>query len=321
MDELDCIRAFVKVIETGSFAEAARQTDLSKSVMSKRVSQLEDHLQLELMQRSTRRLSLTDTGAAFYERCLPVMAELEEAKASVSAMEWGLTGTFRVSCITSCIEAFLADDLCEFHVQHPNLEVDLRQYDRFCDPVSEGFDVCLQPTTTTGTTLEKKDLFPMRRLIVATSSYIEKYGEPQSKSDLINHQFVHNSHVRPDHSIPFVSGNSITPAAIKPIMETNAVSLLQAAVLSGEYMAMMPVFFIEEQLISGELIPILPTIEIQNSVLSAYYRKSPFIPMKVKIFINFLVHKYGEHPPWEKRLIKARPELSLVLGAGLTSSK
>jgi len=321
MDELNCIRAFIKVIETGSFAEAARQTGLARSVMTKRVNQLEEHLQLELMQRTTRSLSLTDTGVVFYERCLPVMAELEEAKASVSAMEWGLTGTFRVSCISSFIASYLADDLCEFQSQHPNLEVDLREYDRFLDPIHEGFDVSLQPTTTVGSSLGEKDLFPMRRLIVATSSYIEKYGNPQSPSELINHRFVHNSHVRPENSIPFVDGNSTAPAVIKPVMVTNTISFLQAAVLSGECMALMPVFFIEKQLISGKLIPILPTIEIQHTVLSAYYRKSPFIPMKIKIFLNFLLDKYGVFPPWEKRLVKARPELSLVLGSGVTKSE
>jgi len=320
MDELKSIQAFIKVIETGSFAEAARQTDLSKSVISKRVSQLEEYLQLELMQRSTRRLSLTDTGVLFYERCLPVMAELEEAKASVSAMEWGLTGLFRVSCITSCMTSFLAKDMCEFHAQHPSLEVDLRQFDRFCDPVAEGFDVSLQPMRAIAPTMEKKDLFPMRRLIVATSRYIKNYGEPQSPNELINHRFVHNSHVCPDDSIPFVNGNKEVPAVIKPIMKTNAISLLHEAVLSGEYMAMMPVFFIEKQLISGELITILPTLQIKHTKLSAYYRKSPFIPMKIRIFMSFLFQKYGEFPPWEKRLIKARPELSSVLGVGSTKS-
>ena len=101
MNELECIRAFVKVVEVGSFAETARQTNTAKSVITKRVNQLEDHLELQLLRRSTRKLTITEGGADFYERAVRVLSELDDAKTSVSGVEWGLTGTFRVSCISS----------------------------------------------------------------------------------------------------------------------------------------------------------------------------------------------------------------------------
>lgn len=146
MNELKCIRAFVKVVEVGSFAEAARQTDTAKTVIATRINQLEEHLELQLLQRSTRRLNVTDAGTEFYERCVHLLAEFEQAKAAVHSTEWALSGTFRVSCNSSLIAAFLAQDLCEFRSQHPQLQIELRQHDRFCDPVQEGYDVSLQPT-------------------------------------------------------------------------------------------------------------------------------------------------------------------------------
>ena len=112
MDELKSIRSFVKVVEAGSFAEAARQEGIAKSVITKRINQLESHMEMELLQRSTRKMSLTDTGANFYERCVKIVGDLDNAKSAVSTMEWGLSGTFRVSCISSFTSVCLAQDLC-----------------------------------------------------------------------------------------------------------------------------------------------------------------------------------------------------------------
>ena len=172
MNELECIRAFVKVVEVGSFAETARQTNTAKSVITKRVNQLEEHLELQLLRRSTRKLTITEGGADFYERAVRVLSELDDAKTSVSGVEWGLTGTFRVSCISSFIHSHIADDLCEFQNEHPELTVELEQHDRFCDPVQEGFDVCLQTGQNSSGILEATEIFPVRRLIVATPEYI-----------------------------------------------------------------------------------------------------------------------------------------------------
>ncbi|MGB5246201.1 MAG: LysR family transcriptional regulator, partial [Woeseia sp.] len=132
MNELQCIRAFTRVVEAGSFAEAARQLGTAKSVITKRVNQLEEHMQLELLHRSTRKLNLTDTGADFYQRCVRIIAELDEAKSAVKSIEWALSGQLRVSCISSFTASYLADDLCVFQREHPELQIELQQHDRVC---------------------------------------------------------------------------------------------------------------------------------------------------------------------------------------------
>ena len=314
MNELECIRAFVKVVEAGSFAEAARQTGNVKSVITKRVNQLEEHLELQLMQRSTRRLTITDGGSDFYERSVHVLAELDQAKAAVSSTEWGLTGNFRVSCVSSFAATYLADDLCEFQSEHPDLKVELLQHDRFCDPVQEGFDVCLQPRVSGSSALEKVDVLPLRRLIVATPGYINEYGLAEHPNDLKAHNFAHNHLIEPDLNIRFMEGRKITTVPITANILANTVWMLRAAVMRGKHIAMMPAFFIEDELVSEKLIPILPQFRVQYAQLSAYYGRSPYVPMKVRIFINFLRRKHGDFPPWERRIIKKRPELAAALG-------
>lgn len=315
MNELESIKAFVKVVEVGSFAEAARQTNTVKSVISKRVSQLEALLELQLIQRSTRRLAITEGGAEFYERSSQLLAGLEEAKEAVSNVEWGLTGNFKVSCISSFAASYLASDLCEFQREHPDLTIELQQHDRFCDPVQEGFDVCIQPIGPVRGALEKVDLLSLRRLIVATPDYIEKNGMPSSPKEITSHRFAHNNHISPDSIIRFNKNRQMIEVPIKPDILTNTIWMMHAAVMQGQHMAMMPAFFIEKELASGELLPVLPDYMITGAQLYAYFKSSPFVPMKVRIFINFLKLKYGKIPSWQQRIIEKRPELGFALGA------
>lgn len=316
MNELECIRAFVKVVEVGSFTEAARQSGTVKSVITKRVNQLETHLELLLLQRSTRRLTITDAGADFYERAVHLLAELDQAKAAVSSVEWGLTGNFRVSCIPSFTATYLADDLCDFRQEHPDLTIELQQHGRFCDPVQEGFDVCLQAGSSNSGILEKVDILPLRRVIVATPGYLARFGESLEPDDLKQHAFAHNNHVEPDCVVPLQLGGRRVEIPIKPSLLTNSTWMLRATVLRGEHMALMPVFFIEKELTEGLLVPVLPTIRVDCPQLSAFYRRSDYVPMKVRIFINFLKQKYGDVPVWEQRIVDKCPALSGVLGSG-----
>lgn len=314
MNELECMRAFTKVVEVGSFAEAARQTGTVKSVITKRVNQLEEYLELQLLQRSTRKLTLTDGGTDFYQRAVELLAKLDEAKAAVSAVEWGLTGVLKVSCISSFAARYVATDLCDFQEEHPDLCVELQQHDRFCDPVQEGFDLCLQVSRDVGQALDKIDLFPLRRLIVATPGYLEKFGTPTSIDELIDHRYAHNNYVNSECLIAFDQPAGIEPIQIAPQVLANNIWMIHAAVMSERYIALMPAFFIEEELANGQLIPVLPQTQIKSPWLSAYHHRSSFVPMKVRIFINFLRRRYGEYPPWEQRLLMKCPELAQALG-------
>ena len=311
MDELKSIRSFIKVVEAGSFAEAARQEGIAKSVITKRINQLESHMEMELLQRSTRKMSLTDTGANFYEHCVRIVGDLDSAKTAVSAMEWGLTGKFRVSCISSFTAVCLAQDLCEFGRNHPGLNIDFQQHDRFCDPVNEGFDVCLQTGNAPTGVLEAAEILPIRRLLVASRRYVEQYGSPSTPEELSKRAFALNNYVTPERVVHLSKRGQAITVPIDPVILANNVWMLHAAVMGGECISMMPVFFIEKEILSGDIVPIMTDFQVRKTSLYAYYRRSQYVPMKVRIFVNFLRRKYGDLPPWDQRLLAKMPELEL----------
>jgi len=176
MDELAGIRMFVRVVEGGSFVAAARGLGLSKSVITKRVKELEDRLKAQLLVRSTRRLTLTDAGASYFERCVRIVAELEEAQSAVHSLTVGLTGTLRISCIASFLAHQLARDVCRFQQRHPDLLIELHHNDRVYDPIQEGYDVCIQPADVGGEGIVRQQIVPLRRLMVATPDYFKRHG-------------------------------------------------------------------------------------------------------------------------------------------------
>ena len=163
MDELAGIRMFVRVVEGGSFVAAARRLGVSKSVITKRVKELEERLKAQLLVRSTRRLTLTDAGASYFERCVRIVAELDEAQSAVRSLTVGLTGTLRVSCIASFLAHQLAREVCRFQQQHSELTVELHHNDRIYDPIQEGYDVCIQPGDVGGEDILRQSIVPLRR--------------------------------------------------------------------------------------------------------------------------------------------------------------
>ncbi|GAC25133.1 transcriptional regulator, LysR family [Paraglaciecola mesophila KMM 241] len=318
MNELECMRTFVKVAEVGSFTEAARQMNCAKSAITKRINQLEAQLELQLFQRSTRQLSITEGGNVFYQRSIHILADLAQAKADVSTQEWSLSGTLSVSCVSSFTQAYLADDLCDFRQQHPDLRIDLSQHDRYCDPVQEGFDLSIQTDMPHSGVLEKVDIAPVRRLIVASPDYIERHGVPSTPKALQQHILAHNRYIHPDFVMHFEGRQGDESIPFTPVISSNTITLLRSAVMKGECLAMMPLFYIENEIQSGGFVPVLTDYRIKKTTLCAFYRKSSFVPMKARIFLNFLRQKYNEPAPWEQRLLQQKPELAYALGVNLT---
>jgi len=314
MNELLSMRAYVKVVEVGSFAEAARQIGTAKSVVTTRVNQLEAFLQIQLLHRSTRKLTMTDTGLDYYQRCIRLLSDFDEARLAVSSIEWELTGTFRVSCISSFASTYLSNDICNFRLEHPDLNIELQVHDRFCDPVQEGFDLSLQSSEVTKNILEKVEILAARRLIVATPEYIEKNGMPRSPEELKTHSFAHNNNVEPGNVVRFSADGKNSEVNLNPVIWGNSAWIVRSAIMQGQCFGMLPIFFIEKELISGELVTLLPELRVTHGYISAYYRKTAFVPMKIKVFLNYLKRKYGEFPPWERRLAEHRPKLKMALG-------
>jgi DNA-binding transcriptional LysR family regulator len=207
VDELAGIRMFVRVVEGGSFVAAARGLGVSKSVITKRVKELEERLKAQLLVRSTRRLTLTDAGASYFERCVRIVAELDEAQSAVRSLTVGLTGTLRVSCIASFLAHQLCRDVCHFQQQHPDLIVELHHNDRVYDPIQEGYDICVQPSDVGGEGIVRQPIVPLRRLLVAAPDYFEHHGRPNHPDELGAHRCAHNNYILPIADITFAGPN------------------------------------------------------------------------------------------------------------------
>ncbi len=310
MDQLNSMRAFVNVVETGSFAAAARLMGLSPSVITKRINQLEDHLDAELLRRSTRQLTVTDMGSAYYERCARIVAEVDEARSSVKSMDVGLSGLFRISCTGSFASSFMANDICEFQREHPDLRIDFRANDYIYDPIAEGYDLCIQPRDILNDTITKRPIVHLHRLLVASPAYASKYGLPKQPGEIVNHRVAMNDFVTPDHTINLHNARERHEIQIKPMMLTNSINLLESAVRTGEFIALVPIFYFADKLANGSVLPVLDNFLLPRAELSAYFRRSPHVPMKIRALVNFLLSKYGNVPPWQDSILERMPNLS-----------
>jgi DNA-binding transcriptional LysR family regulator len=314
MDELAGIRMFVRVVEGGSFVAAARGLGVSKSVITKRVKELEDRLKAQLLVRSTRRLTLTDAGASYFERCVRIVAELDEAQSAVRSLTVGLTGTLRVSCIASFLAHELCRDVCRFQQQHPDLIVELHHNDRVYDPIQEGYDICIQPSDVGGEGIVRQPIVPLRRLLVAAPDYFERHGRPNHPDELVSHRCAHNNYILPIAYITFAGpAGPVRIPPIRPIVLSNSIWMIRQAALSGDCVAILPVYSIVEELRNGALLPVFDDFRVGAAMLNAFYRRSPRLPAKVRMLLKYLSEQYGGEPPWEQRLFRDRPQLRRVV--------
>ncbi|HEY9648658.1 MAG TPA: LysR family transcriptional regulator, partial [Chroococcidiopsis sp.] len=192
MDKFESMSAFVQVVNAGGFAAAARQMGVSRSAVNKLVIALENELGVQLLHRSTRIVTPTETGLAFHERCLEILASLEDAERSITQLQQEAKGRLRVNAPMTFGTLHLAPALSDFLVQYPDLQVQLTLSDRFVDPIEEGFDVTVRIARPQATaSLIVHSLAPAQRLLCAAPSYLAAHGTPIHPEDLRHHSCLH----------------------------------------------------------------------------------------------------------------------------------
>jgi DNA-binding transcriptional LysR family regulator len=270
MDELASIRIFVRVVACGGFAAAARQLGLSKSVITKRIGHLEHRLRTELFVRLSRKVSLTEAGASYFERCARIVAEVEEAEAAVRGMTTSLNGVLRITCMGSFLAARICGDACRFQKLHPELTIELHHNDRSYDPIHEGYDICLQTSDIAGENILRKPVVELKRALVATPAFLRRYGVPGHPDALAEYRWTHNNIVLPLQNLLFESRTGIHRAPpLKPVIMTNNIWTLREAAVSGDCMGILPLFFITEDLRRGTLVPVLGDYRVPPAMVRA----------------------------------------------------
>lgn len=299
MDSLHGIHAFASVVENGSFTAAARLLGQTKSAISKQVAGLEERLGARLLNRTTRRMSPTEVGHAFYERCRRIITELEEAERAVTELHTEPRGTLRINGPMSFGIRHLAAATADFMTLHPDLSVDMNLNDRLVDVVEEGYDVAIRITRLPDSSLIARKLAPFRRAICASPAYWDKHGRPEKPEDLRHHRCLHYTYLVSGNEWTFIGPEGRSTVRVASQFRANNGDALLSAARKGLGVLNTPTFIAHDDLQSGRLEPVLPSYSDLDTNIYAIYPHNRHLSAKVRLFVDFLVARYSPEPPWD----------------------
>jgi DNA-binding transcriptional LysR family regulator len=299
VDRLEQLSAFVEVARRQSFVQAARQLDRHVSAVSRAVAALEGRLGVRLLQRTTRRVTLSDAGRDYFKRCETLLAELEGAEAEVRERAASLRGTLRVSAATGAGQTLIAPLIPEFLAAHPLLTLDLQLSNRYVDLIEEGYDLALRVgTLAADSRLVVRRLAPTRRVLLASPAYLERSGSPRFPQQLREHACLVLD-IGP-RARRWELQRRRAQAAIDvtgPLNSNNAFVLLTAC-RSGAGIGLLPASVANADVRSGALRRVLPGWASIEQGIYAVYPSARFIPVKVRAFVEFVatrLHSSGEN--------------------------
>src|SRR5690606_11286179 len=297
MSSLADMEIFAKVVETGSMSAAARELGLSPAVVSKRMGRLEERLGTRLLQRTTRRIALTEAGLGYYSRVVEILESIEEAEAFLARKSEDARGTLKISAPTTFGRMHIAPYLVPFMRNNAGLTINMELSDEMVDIVGEGFDLAIRIGALPDSSLVARRLAPVRRILVAAPSYIEQHGLPLRLEDLEKHICIgaHNND-------PWRLEGPGGPTTIRPVgpLQTNSSEVVREAVLTGLGIAQRSTWDIGAELAEGKLVHVLPDYSApKNIAIHAVYPSKQFLPAKVRIFVDYLTALYGPLPYWE----------------------
>ena len=298
MDRLTEMEAFATVVDQGGFTDAAKKMGISKSAVSKHVSSLEARLGARLLNRTTRRVSPTEIGLAYYDRARRVLNDAGEADALVSSMQSAPSGLLRISVATDFGVNHLSPILGEFLHQYQDITVNMVLNNRYVELISEGFDMAVRIGELEDSTLRARRLTETSKRMVAAPSYFEKYGRPEKIDDLNEHNLLHYSNAAAANvwKITAPSGEKRQVRTSGWLTVNDGQSLLNAAV-SGLGIAYLPSFLYDDAMKDGLVEEALPDLPVEKQGIYAVYPPGRFTQPKVRAFIDFLVREFADKGP------------------------
>jgi DNA-binding transcriptional LysR family regulator len=293
MDKLASLKAFVKVVELGSFSEAGRQLRLSRSAMSKYVADLEDELGVQLLNRTTRHASPTENGQAYFERALTILADLDAADQAAAQMQSTPRGLLRVNAPMSFGTIKLGPAIAEFMARYPELQIQLVLSDEQIDPVQQGLDVTLRIAELENSSLIARKIAPIDRVICASPGYLEAHGTPAHPNDLRDHNCLTYGFLATGNQWKLTGLDGDHWIQPRWTLCVNNAEVLRDAAVNDRGIAVLPVFLAEKELASGALRAILEDCKPPQLTLYAIYPPTRHLAVKVRLFIDFLVERMG----------------------------
>lgn len=298
MDRIAGMQVFARVAELGSFVRAAEALGLSTTVVSRRVQQLEARLGARLLQRTTRRLSLTEAGREYLARAQAILAALEAAEALTLESRTQASGTLRVSAPVSFGIRHLAPRLGAFARAQPGVRPDLALADRVIDLVEEGIDVAIRIGRALQPTLVARPLTTTRLMVCASPEYLQRHGAPATPAALREHRVLGYAYAATGDTWHFRQDGREVQVRTQPVLRSNNGDLLLAAAEQGLGLVLQPGFLVADALRAGRLRRVLAGHEGPALTVHAVYPAREFLPAKTRVFVDFLVAAFAGPAPW-----------------------
>jgi len=296
-DRFEELRTFVAVVKGKGFNAAATKLGIVRSAVSKRVSDLEDRLGIRLINRTTRGISLTEAGAVLFDRGLTLLADLQDAEDLATMGSNAPVGRIRMSAPVSLTVHCLAPVIGEFLEQHPRIHLEIEEDDRLVDIIDEGFDMAVRITSLKNSTLIQRRLATVRHVCCASPAYLRKHGRPKTPADVRHHRGIVYGNVEPRQYWMFRDGQSVETQS--SLMFNNGDAIREAAIAGGG-LVILPTFIAHRAIERGELEIVLKSFMREPMAMFAVYPSSRNPPAKLRVFIDFLVRRFGNEPFWER---------------------
>ncbi|MBN3767606.1 LysR family transcriptional regulator [Burkholderia sp. Ac-20365] len=302
MDRLTSLSVFVAAVDEGSFAAAARRFGLSAAMAGKHVSAIEADLNVRLIQRTTRRLSLTEAGQTYYERARRILEAYDEANREAADSQTTARGVLRVAAPVTFGAMHLGDVVARYMEDHPHVNVEVLLGDRYVDLMDAGIDVAIRIGRLQDPGLVTRRLAPCRMVVCASPAYLERHGTPRKPDDLRRAPRLAFSEAVSGGDWTLLDARNRAHVIDGPCrMAANNTQMLLAAALAGAGITYGPTFVFGEHLRRGELVALLPTYRAADLAIQAVYPSAQRIPLKVRRFVDYLAGTFGDDPPWDRR--------------------
>ncbi|MFB2566937.1 LysR family transcriptional regulator [Rhizobium sp. IMFF44] len=298
MDRLTSLTVFGRVVECGGFSAAARRLNMSVTMVGNHVQSLEDRLGARLLNRTTRRISLTETGKYYYERSLQILADLEEADRAAGALSTTPRGTLKLYT-SGAIVRFLLPVVNEFMTQYPAISLDFNVGERSIDMVEEGYDLMIRTLPASDSTLVARKLAPWRHMLVCSPEYRDTHPMPKVPADLVEHNCLQYTYYPYGDEWRFEDADGKQVGVkISGNVVSNSAETLRFLLASGQGIFLAPSFIVFEEVAAGRLVRVMPDYRAVEFMISAIYPNRSHLPTKVRLFIDLLAERFVEHRKW-----------------------
>ncbi|MDO3387807.1 LysR family transcriptional regulator [Gilvimarinus sp. SDUM040013] len=292
MDKLACMRAFCAVVQQGNFTKAAARLNTSKVLVSRNVSQLESHLGVRLLQRTTRQVTLTNDGRAYYERCLPLLEELDDLNLSVSEHNGTISGRLRLSLPSADFsESYVLPALVELAKRYPNISLDMEMSDRQVDLVAEGFDAAVRIGQLEDSSLVARKLSSMNIIVCATPKSLSQWPPITTPQDLANLPWVIDANYRRGRNVEFQRAEQKVQISAEGQFRINSARAVKTMLLQTPGIGLMPDFVARDSLASGELVQVLSDWQLGSAgIYLVYSHRRHLSPKLQKLYDALYEH-------------------------------